>query len=73
MTVQLDGDTIRKAKILAATKGTSVSRLVASTIEELVARDGAYQAAREKALALLKKGFPLGGGPYASRDELHER
>jgi predicted transcriptional regulator len=72
LTVQLDRDTIRKAKILAARRGTSVSALVAAQIKESVQAEDAYEAARRSALELLEQGFHL-GGRRLSRDELHER
>ena len=72
LTVQLDRDTIRKAKILAAKRGTSVSGLVAAQIRESVQAEDAYESARRTALELLEKGFHLGGG-RPNRDELHER
>jgi predicted transcriptional regulator len=72
LTVQLDRETIRKAKILAAKRGTSVSGFIASQIRESVQADDAYEAAHRAALELLEQGFHLGGGRL-SRDELHER
>jgi len=72
LTVQLDRDTVRKAKILAARRGTSVSGLVAAQISESVQAEDAYEAARRSALELLERGFHL-GGKSLSRDELHER
>ena len=72
LTVQLDRDTVRKAKILAARRGTSVSALVAPQIKESVQAEDAYEAARRSALDLLEQGFHL-GGRRLSRDELHER
>jgi len=72
LTVQLDRDTIRKAKVLAARRGTSVSALVAAQIKESVQADDAYEAARRSALELLEQGFHL-GGRCLNRDELHER
>jgi predicted transcriptional regulator len=72
LTVQLDRETIRKAKILAAKRGTSVSGLVAAQIRESVQAEDAYESAQRTALELLEKGFHLGGGHF-SRDEMHER
>jgi len=72
LTVQLDRETIRKAKILAAKRGTSVSSLVAAQITESVRSDEAYDAARRTALELLERGLHL-GGRRLNRDELHER
>jgi predicted transcriptional regulator len=72
LTIQLTKETVRKAKVLAARRGTSVTRLVADTIEREVAREEVYEAAKHKALALLKRGFHLGGRRIA-RDELYNR
>jgi hypothetical protein len=36
-------------------------------------RDEAYARAKRGALALLRRGFPLGGIHSTPRDELHER
>ena len=35
--------------------------------------DQAYERAKKRALAMMRQGFNMGGGPYPSRDELHER
>ncbi len=72
LTVQMDRELIRKARILAAKRGTSVSGLVASELKRLIGDDEAYDAARRSALQLLEKGFHL-GGKRVSREELHER
>ncbi len=72
LTIQLEQDLIRKARILAAQRETSVSGLVASELERLVGDDAAYEAARRSALRFLSRGFHL-GGRRVSRDTLHER
>jgi predicted transcriptional regulator len=73
VTVRLERQTLRKAKILAAKRNTSISGLLAQQIEDLVSADDAYEQAQRQALALLERGFHLGGKITASRDELHER
>ena len=73
ITVQLDKETIHKAKVLAAKRGTSVSGLLASELERLVGDDESYEAARRSALSFLESGFDLGGEIRATREELHER
>lgn len=73
ITLKVDADLVREAKILAAQRGTSVSGLLASQLEDLVRRDRGYEAAKRKALARLRKGYDLNWTPPASRDELHER
>lgn len=73
LTLQLDANLVREAKVLAAGRGTSVSRLLADKLEELVRRDKTYDAAKRRALARLERGFDLGWKRPASRDELHDR
>ena len=73
LTVQLDEETVAKAKVLAARRSTSVSKLVAQEIRRLVGEDESYQRAKAVALAQLDRGFHLGGGPLPDRDILHDR
>jgi hypothetical protein len=73
LTVSLPQHTIRKAKILAARKGSSISGLLAEQIEILIGEEEAYDRAERQATALLDQGFHLGGVIRASRDEWHER
>jgi len=73
VTVSLSQQTLRKAKILAARRATSISGLLAEQIEILVGEEEAYEHAERQALTLLDQGFHLGGVIRASRDELHER
>lgn len=73
LTVQLDSDTVRKVKVLAARRGTSISGLVAAEIGRIVGEEDQYESARRMALELLEQGFHLGGQNRASREELHER
>jgi len=72
LTVQMDRELIRKARVLAAQRGTSVSGLVARELKRLVGDDEAYEAARRSAMQFLEEGFHL-GGRRVSREELHER
>ena len=73
ITVSLPSQTIRKAKVLAARRGSSISGLLAEQIEILVGEDEAYERAERQAAALLDQGFHLGGVIRVSRDEWHER
>lgn len=73
LTLSLDRQTIRMAKILAAKRSTSISGLLARQIELLIGEEEAYERAERQAMALLEQGFHLGGEIRASRDELHER
>jgi hypothetical protein len=73
ITVSLPLQTIRKAKVLAARRGSSISGLLAQQIEILVGEEEAYERAQRQAAALLDQGFHLGGAIRVSRDEWHER
>jgi len=64
---------VRKARILAARRSTSISGLLAEQIEALVGAEEAWQHSERSALSLLEQGFHLGGRIPAGRDELHER
>ena len=72
LTLQLDTDVIRRARIVAAKRGTSVSALAAIQLIELVDEDERIEQARERAQAILEKAVPRGGRSW-TRDELHDR
>jgi hypothetical protein len=71
LTLQLDEDTIRQARILAARRGTSISGLVARELELLVARDARYEEARRRAVELMAESMGRGGRTRA-REDLYE-
>jgi hypothetical protein len=73
ITVQLDEETVQKARVAAAKRGSSISRLLTEQIEVLARQDDDYERAMQDALAELERGYDLGGGPYPSRDDLHDR
>jgi hypothetical protein len=55
ITVTLDKETIRKAKVLAAERSTSVSRLLADEIERLVAYHDRYTESKRNAIFELRR------------------
>jgi len=73
LTLRIDEELVQEAKVLAARRGSSVSRLVAEQLEALTRRDRAYEAARRRAEARLKQGYDLQFSPAQSRAELHDR
>ncbi|MDO8794732.1 MAG: DUF6364 family protein [Vicinamibacterales bacterium] len=73
ITLKLDADIIRDARVVAAKEGKSVSALLAEQLEKVVRDRNGYEEARERALARLREGVDLGWTPPRSRDELHER
>lgn len=72
LTVQLDEEMIQQAKVLAARRGTSVSTLVASELERLVADDHRYEEAHRRAERALVGAAPRGGRRW-SREDLYDR
>ena len=72
ITLKLDKDLIRRARVLAAEKGTSVSALLAAKLEEDLDRRASYEESKKRALADLAKGWDL-GGRAPTREEMHER
>jgi hypothetical protein len=73
VTVSLSRQILKKAKILAARRETSISGLLAQQIELLVGNEEVYERAEKLAMSLLDQGFAMGGTAQTSRDELHER
>jgi uncharacterized protein DUF6364 len=61
LTLKLPAETIRKAKVVAAGRSTSISALVSEKIEEIVGEDAAYRTANRRALEWLSQGWHLGG------------
>ncbi len=75
VTLSLPGEDLREARILAASRGTSVSQLLARMLRELVEQETGYARARDWSLARLREGTDLGAGGHVSwrRDSVHER
>jgi hypothetical protein len=75
VTLAIPKHILRKAKILAVQKNTSLSGLLTRTLVELVAREDDYEQARRRNLEVLKSGFDFGtqGKIPWKREELHER
>ena len=75
VTLSLPKALLRKAKVLAAQQGKSLSELMKEALERLTSQDDDYEKAKKRHLKLLKRGIDLGSGGEltVSRDELHER
>ncbi|HET7030957.1 MAG TPA: DUF6364 family protein [Candidatus Limnocylindrales bacterium] len=72
LTIQLEAKTILRAKAMAAVRGTSVSALVAKTLESMVDEHDRYEAARRQAEQLMAEAEPHDTPPW-TRDELYDR
>jgi uncharacterized OsmC-like protein len=73
ITLSLDKDLIRKAKVISAKRRSSISNMLSQELKRIVESDEKYEIAKKKAIADLRTGYHLGGIITASREELHER
>jgi hypothetical protein len=75
VTLAIPKNLLRKAKILAIQKNTSLSGLLTQTLADLVSHQESYEQARQHNLEILKRGYNLGtqGHISWSREDLHER
>ena len=73
ITLSIEKELIKKGKVIAARKDTSVSKMMSELLKEIVDRDDRFEAAKRNALNTLKKGFHLGGRIAWKREDLHER
>jgi plasmid stability protein len=72
VTVTLDEEVARWARILAAREEKSVSRMLGDVLREKMLEERGYDAAMKAYLS--RKAMPLKrSGGYPSRDELHDR
>ena len=71
VTVTLEEDVARWARLEAARKDVSVSRLLGTLLRERMIQQDAYERAMKRALA--RKPFLNTDGKSLSRDEVHDR
>ncbi len=73
ITLRLDAELLKEARVVAAEEGQSMSALITERLESMVRERKAFEKARRRALARLRRGLELGWTPPKSRDEIHER
>lgn len=73
VTITLDEGVARWARIRAAERNTSVSRMVGELLADLMRREERYAAAMERVLARKPRRLSAPGTPYPARAKLHER
>jgi hypothetical protein len=73
VTLKLDAELLREARILAAEEDSSISALLAEKLQEIIRERKGYDRARRRASARLRQGSNFGWTPPASRGDLHER
>lgn len=75
ITLALPEPLLRQIKVMAAQRHTSVSRLLAGTLELLVSGEAGFERAKRRNIRRLDTGYDLGteGRAGWSRDDLHAR
>lgn len=72
LTIRIDDEElIRRAKVIAASRKSSLSAMVRAFLERLVRREDEYESARRRAVSQMRRGRRMGGRPL-SRDEAHD-
>jgi len=75
VTLALPENLLRRLKLIAAARESSVSALLTMTLRQIADEEQGYQQARRGMLADLQKGYNLGtqGKIGWSRESVHER
>lgn len=73
VTVTLDREVARWARVEAARQGTSVSRMLGEILEERMRGDEAYERAKERFFAQAPGVHRADGRPLPTREKLHDR
>ena len=71
ITITLEEQVARWARLEAARRDMSVSRLLAGILKDHMREKNGYESAMRRALA--RKPFLKTGGRYLSREEVHDR
>jgi hypothetical protein len=71
VTVTLEEEVARWARIEAARRDTSVSRLLGALLKERMSANAGYEKAMRRALE--RKPFLRSDGRYLTREEVHDR
>jgi hypothetical protein len=71
ITITLEEDLARWARVEAARRDTSVSRFLAAILKEQMSEKEDYEHAMREALA--REPFLSSGAPYLTREETHDR
>ncbi len=73
VTVTLDDDVLRWAKVWAAQHETSISRMLGEELRRKMLAEEKYEQARQRFQTKAPKPLKPAGTPYPSRDSLYER
>ena len=73
ITLSVEKELLKKGKVIAAQKDTSISKMLGEKLKLLVEDEEQYETAKRSALQALKKGYHLGGKIIWKREDLYER
>jgi hypothetical protein len=73
LTITVDEEVLRKARMRALAQGTSVNAILAEYLEAYADQQARQQEATRSLLAMSRKATSGRGGRRWTRDELHER
>jgi hypothetical protein len=73
LTITIDDDVLKRARMRALEEDTSVNAVVRSFLEAYAGRAERRQAAIEDLIALSREAQSARGGASWTRDDLHER
>ncbi|MFZ5469841.1 MAG: DUF6364 family protein [Myxococcota bacterium] len=73
LTITVDEEVARWARVWAAEQGTSVSKLVGKLLRQRMEEERGYQAAMRRDLGRKPLALKGEGDRYPSRDELYDR
>ena len=73
ITLSIDKEIIKNAKVLAAQRQKSISRMLSEELQKLIEDSEEYERSKKRALSNITKGFHMGGNITVLREELHER
>ncbi len=73
VTITLDDETARWARVEAAERNTSVSKLIGEMLRAEMLEESQYEAAKQMYLAQEPDVHRCPGQPLPSREELHDR
>ena len=73
VTLVVEEDLLRQARVVAAQRRTTVNAMVREFLQDVVHRDSQRLEALERIRPLLERPTVHQGGRRASRDELYER
>ena len=72
VTITLDEEVARWARVWAAEHDTSVSRMIGELVRERMRREKSYESSKLRFLRRKPKPLKRRGAKYPSRDSLHE-